>query len=387
MASLFSRALAGAGKEAGVLANQYITEELAQGRARFHAELQRTTANAMRADEDAFRNEPARIERDRANRVADATAMGQVQNQVALEGERAKATDTELQSALTKNEVDRKTATTQAETDLLVKRMNDPAYVAGLRKQAQATHIESAGSAAQAALARAQLDQIKTIGDLKTQLQQAVATGDKAGEQSLREQLGVWTDKAGKVEKARDSIIAAQRAMLGAQKVLSDREASPDSKAEAEQTLRELRATAAAAAREAGIDLPSVPDKEIPPGAIEMLRKDPKLTSFFDAKYGPGAAQRVLGAQAPVRPATPLMERAASQAQKPPSIDAEIQAAMKPVQTDFAARQAIRTKAASDPDLLALDARRAQLLRAGRAREANAVIDQMNTLRTQRYGL
>ncbi|MBQ1765097.1 MAG: hypothetical protein IIZ92_19670 [Aquincola sp.] len=294
MASLFTRALAGVGKEAAGIASKYIDESLAQSRAQMLADLQVQTAGRMRAEEDAFKNDPTRVARDRQNQVDNIKAIGGAQNLVALEGERAKATDTELQAALTKNEVDRKTASTQAETDLLIKRMNDPAYVAGLRKQAQATHIESAGSVAQAALARAQLDQIKTIGDLKSQLQQAVATGDKASEQSLREQLGVWTDKAGKVEKARESVIAAQKAMIGPQKILGDSMASPEAKAEAEQQLRELRAVANAAAKEAGIELPGAPAREIPQGAIDMLKGNPALAKDFDAKYGQGASQQYL---------------------------------------------------------------------------------------------
>ena len=33
----------------------------------------------------------------------------------------------------------------------------------------------------------------------------------------------------------------------------------------------------------------------VPPGAIDMLRKDPSLAAQFDAKYGPGTAKQILG--------------------------------------------------------------------------------------------
>jgi hypothetical protein len=32
----------------------------------------------------------------------------------------------------------------------------------------------------------------------------------------------------------------------------------------------------------------------IPSGAVEMLRKDPKLAKDFDAKYGAGASAKIL---------------------------------------------------------------------------------------------
>lgn len=97
--SLFGRALAGAGAGASALASKYIDEELQANKARLLADLQRTTAGYMRQDEDAFRNDPERVQRDRANKVADIEAEGGVRSKVALAGKLAEAQSPELLAA------------------------------------------------------------------------------------------------------------------------------------------------------------------------------------------------------------------------------------------------------------------------------------------------
>jgi len=66
LGSAVGRALAGGGAAVASLASKYIDEDLAQQRMQAHAELQRLTAKNIREDDDAFRNDPTRIARDRA---------------------------------------------------------------------------------------------------------------------------------------------------------------------------------------------------------------------------------------------------------------------------------------------------------------------------------
>lgn len=82
MGSAFGRGLASAAGGASETMTKYIDEELLAQRARTMADLQRTSQQNTRLDEDAFRNDPARLERDRANRRTDAVAAGDVAREV-----------------------------------------------------------------------------------------------------------------------------------------------------------------------------------------------------------------------------------------------------------------------------------------------------------------
>lgn len=94
--SLFTNALAGASSAGAEIANKYLDEKILRDRAQVLAELQRQSAKTIREDDDAFKNDPTRIARDRENRVADVQAVGTAQSEVALAGERAKVTDERL---------------------------------------------------------------------------------------------------------------------------------------------------------------------------------------------------------------------------------------------------------------------------------------------------
>lgn len=200
LGSAVGRALAGGGAAVASLASKYIDEDLAQQRMQAHAELQRLTAKNIREDDDAFRNDPTRIARDRANRRDDTLATAATAreaelaglNDTALQGaregqkDREAAADTrrkvagrktelkELAPTETKVAVDHATAVAKAEGDtraeLQKKYGNDPLFLKAMRNEAQAKHVESAASVAQAELTRMKIADEKRLGELYSQL-------------------------------------------------------------------------------------------------------------------------------------------------------------------------------------------------------------------------
>jgi hypothetical protein len=86
LGSGLGRALAGGGGAAADLANRYITEELATQRAQALADIQRTSATHQREDEDAFRNDPTRLARDRATKRDDVLAANSAAREAELAG-------------------------------------------------------------------------------------------------------------------------------------------------------------------------------------------------------------------------------------------------------------------------------------------------------------
>ena len=117
LGSALGNALGGFGAAAEDLGNRYIDQNLQLQKAQALADLQRVTAGNIRSDEDAFRNDPTRVARDRGNRVADITAEGDARNATALKGKVAEASNADLTQA----QVDRENAilkgTTQAKID------------------------------------------------------------------------------------------------------------------------------------------------------------------------------------------------------------------------------------------------------------------------------
>lgn len=76
--SIFKRLVGGAAQAGAQIANKYLDDQIATQRAQMLAELQRTTAGQIREDDDAFRNDPTRVARDRDRRAADIEAEGRV---------------------------------------------------------------------------------------------------------------------------------------------------------------------------------------------------------------------------------------------------------------------------------------------------------------------
>lgn len=93
MGSAFGRALGGFGAGVATLANKYIDEDLAKQRAQAMADIQVATAGKIREQDDAFRNDPTRLARDRGAKRDDALAAGATAREVEL----AALNDTTLQ--------------------------------------------------------------------------------------------------------------------------------------------------------------------------------------------------------------------------------------------------------------------------------------------------
>jgi len=162
LGSALGRALAGGGRAAEEISNRYIDEQLAKQRAQALADIQH--ASVVRADE--YTNSPQRRERLRGEQGKDLDAA----NAGALRGRTAEATDPALQGALTKNATERAAAETTArgtaEAEIAKKFGNDPLFLSAKRKVAQATHVDSAASQAQAELARMEIKDRQRLGQL-----------------------------------------------------------------------------------------------------------------------------------------------------------------------------------------------------------------------------
>lgn len=95
LGTLFGRAAAGAGAAVAGLANKYIDEEIAANKAQTLANIQLDMERRRREDEDAFKNDPTRVARDRNTAREGALFTEATNRTIALN----RANDTELQGA------------------------------------------------------------------------------------------------------------------------------------------------------------------------------------------------------------------------------------------------------------------------------------------------
>lgn len=254
--SIFGRLLAGAGAGAASVSSRYIDEEIANNRAKFLSDLEQQNFEKR----DQYQNSDAVVGRNRANRVADETAIGTARNTVDLAGKKAQAMDTELRAGEVARAGDlagaAATASANASAEVTSKYGNDPKHLAALRNEAKAKHVESAASSASALESQFRLGLMKRESTLRDDLVRAVEAGDRAGEEKTRDKLRALDPKSeGKVSEFYKIAEGAARAMAPAQKIIADSMTSPEAKADAEQTVREQRALMSAAAKRAGVDL------------------------------------------------------------------------------------------------------------------------------------
>lgn len=97
--SIWGRVAAGIGSGAGALASRYIDEELLTQREQAISDIRRKTAQQMTEDADAFNSNPDRVARNLNNKVAEENAIGGARNKIALDGEVARASNTQLRQA------------------------------------------------------------------------------------------------------------------------------------------------------------------------------------------------------------------------------------------------------------------------------------------------
>jgi hypothetical protein len=262
--SMWGRAAAGFGGAVADIANKYIDNDVATQRAQAIADIQRASGMQQLQDADAFRNDPTRVSRDRANKVADITAEGTARSSVELAGKKAAALDPELLAADVERAGKVSGATASASAEATRKsqtaQLSDPAYIAGeanlAEVRAKAAHkYESSATLAAAELSRFQLKQAQQLSDLHDTLATAITTGDKGLEEQTRDQINALSGKDGKTTEFYKVAESAAKVMGPAQKILADSLSSPEAKEDAKQTIREQRALMVSAAKRAGVDL------------------------------------------------------------------------------------------------------------------------------------
>ena len=296
--SMWGRALAGAGTAAAGIANSYIENDVLTARAQAIADIQRKSGMAQLQDADTFNNDPNRVARNRANKVADITAESGARGDVELAFRKKTALDQDLLTADTARATAitgaTAAATAKANADAEISKVSDPRYIKGEAALARAKHIEGAGSLAQAALANFQLGVAKNLNVLQGQLAEAQTIGNKDAAESIQAQIDAFSGKGGKVDKFYAIAEKATAGMKDALKVINDQFATPDAKEEANIMLRQQRALMESAAKRAGVDITSERYPQPGPQAVAALLKERGKAAEFDARFGPGAAEKAL---------------------------------------------------------------------------------------------
>lgn len=189
--SIMGRLAAGLGAGAATLGQKYIDEEIAQQRAQFLADLQRTTASKIRDDEFAFQTDPTKAEARRAVKAGDIVAEGEAKTKADL----ARAQNTDLAAAEAARGSILKKAEAQATIDVQKAAGNDPAYIKALRAISAANaapdRTDYKGRELDNAIKQIAVDNARTITKLKGEF--ASATPER--KQEINEELSVLTGK------------------------------------------------------------------------------------------------------------------------------------------------------------------------------------------------
>lgn len=390
MGSALGRALGGFGAGVSALANKYVDEDLAKQRAQALADIQRMNAKLIREDEDAFRNDPNRLERDRANRRADALAAGKTAREVEMEG----LNDTGLQDK--KLEVAGKTAEFNRGQKVKDIEATAPAEAtaAGLKKQEESKYTAYqlspgqqhfigdklvASNGQQGSGKASKMDEAD-----KLTYQELIKATQKADDElaKLASGGGMTTDKDGKpsegyayLTKQKDK---AQRNLISFQmkKGLVDPEEAAMGAVAGEKNIDKIRQAISEAYSLGGSEFgEKFYAKVRSSGVLESLASDraatkPAQQGSSKSSSGQASVQDMIAADKRAQASGSIIDREEVKKRR-----AEVEKKWDNI-----------AKAQNDNELVAMSEEAKQLLRAGKPAQANAVIAKANELRMQRYG-
>lgn len=267
---LIAGALGGAGKAVSDIASDQIKQDqkLQLMREQQAMEEQRMVrAQELAKDMEMWKVSGPYADAARTNKVQDVTAIGGAEAEVAVDKAKrlipvAVQQEREVGGVRAENEGNAARARLSAETGEMLKRFNDPNWIKGLSAQARATHIESAASLEQAALARLQRTSLEDTQRLQRALSDARRIEDPdardAAVSKIQQEI---TDRAftGKdTGKAYSAYIAASTKLIDLQAKIDDpsKPISDADKARLNADMAETRAMMQQAAKDLGIKTP-----------------------------------------------------------------------------------------------------------------------------------
>lgn len=185
----------------------------------------------------------------------------------ATEGARTTAElerETKLAPVKQQNAVAQATALATAQREAVKAGGADPDYIASLRKQAQAQHIESAASLKEAALAKLQISKLQGDQALLDELAKARASGSEDAVQTVQQKINDRAYTGKDTAKAYSAYQSAQTKLIDLETKLNDptKMLEPAAVASLKQEIQEAKLVQQQAMKEMGIKVPKAPSTE-----------------------------------------------------------------------------------------------------------------------------